>query len=124
MCTHISQDILFHLEGLRTPKEDWDNVKYLFGKQYELRGHILENDRIVVYPNSFESIKQLFTKYKSLIMQCKQCGLERKHEQLVLSVLSNIGSDYSVFLSTLHSRRTSIPNWNMPSLDSFVESLI
>ena len=32
MCTHISQDLLFHLEGLRTPKEDWDKLKSLFAK--------------------------------------------------------------------------------------------
>ena len=30
MGTHISRDILFHLEGLRTSKEAWDNIKYLF----------------------------------------------------------------------------------------------
>ena len=36
MCTHISQDILFHLEGLRTLKEDWDKLEYFFGKQDEL----------------------------------------------------------------------------------------
>ena len=43
MRTHISQDLVFHLEGLRTPKEYWDKLEYLFGKQYELRWHILEN---------------------------------------------------------------------------------
>ena len=36
MCTHISQDILFHLEGLRTLKEALDNLESLFGKQDEL----------------------------------------------------------------------------------------
>ena len=56
MCTHISRDILFHLEGLRTLKEAWDKLEYLFGKQYELRGHILENDLTALHPRSFESI--------------------------------------------------------------------
>ena len=32
MCTHISRDLLFHLEGLRTPKEAWDKLESLFGK--------------------------------------------------------------------------------------------
>ena len=32
MCTHISYDILFHIEELRTMKEAWKNIKYLFGK--------------------------------------------------------------------------------------------
>ena len=26
LCTHISMDLLFHLEGLKTPKEDWENL--------------------------------------------------------------------------------------------------
>ena len=33
MCTHISWDLLFHLEGLRTLKEYWDKIESLFGKQ-------------------------------------------------------------------------------------------
>ena len=36
MCTQISWDILFHLEGQRTLKEAWDNIESLFGKQDEL----------------------------------------------------------------------------------------
>ena len=43
---------------------------------------------------------------------------------MVLSVLSNLGSEYLVFVSTFHSGRDFIPNWKMPYLDSFVESLI
>ena len=26
MCIHISRELLFHLEGLRTPKEVWDKL--------------------------------------------------------------------------------------------------
>ena len=43
MCFHVSRDLLFHLQGLRTPKEVWENLEYLFGKQDEVRGHILDN---------------------------------------------------------------------------------
>ena len=78
MCTHISHDILFHLEGLRNLKESWDKIESLFGKQDDLRGHIVENGLIALQPSSFGSIKQFFTKYKSLVLQSKQCGLERK----------------------------------------------
>ena len=42
----------------------------------------------------------------------------------MLSILNILGSDYFVFVSTFQSRRASIPNWKIPSLDSFVESLI
>ena len=71
MCTHMSWDILFHIERLRTLKEAWDKLEFLFGKQDEILGHILENELIALQPNSFESIKQFFTKYKSLVLQCK-----------------------------------------------------
>ena len=32
MCTHISRDILFYLEGLMNPNEAWDKLEYLFRK--------------------------------------------------------------------------------------------
>ena len=32
LCLSISQDILFHIKGLKTPKEIWDNIDSLFDK--------------------------------------------------------------------------------------------
>ena len=43
LCTHISRDLLFHLEGLRTPRKAGEKLEDLFGKQDEFRGNILEN---------------------------------------------------------------------------------
>ena len=57
LCTHISRDLLFHLEGLRTPMEAWEKLEVLFGKKYELWGHILENELVSLHPNSFETIE-------------------------------------------------------------------
>ena len=56
MCIHISRDILFHIEGLKTPKESWEHIESLFGKQDEIRGHVLENELISLQPIIFESI--------------------------------------------------------------------
>ena len=56
LCTHISIYLLFHLEGLRTPRESWEKFEDLFGKQDELRGHILENELVALHPNNFETI--------------------------------------------------------------------
>ena len=56
MCIHISWELLFHLYGLKTPKELWEKLKSLFGKQDELRGHILENELIELHPNNFKNI--------------------------------------------------------------------
>ena len=100
------------------------DLEVLYGKEYKLRGHILENELVALHSSSFETIQQVFTKFKSLVLQCRQCGIERKKEQHVLSILNKLGIEYFVFVSIFHSRRDSIPNWNIPSLYSFVKSLI
>ena len=104
MCMHISKELLLHLEGLRIPKEVWDKLKSLFGKQDEIRGHILENELIALHPNNFDTTQPFFSKYKALVLQCKKCGIERKDEHIMLSILRNIGSYFLVFVSTFHSR--------------------
>ena len=120
LCTHISRDLLFHLEGLWTPKEYWEKLEVLFEEQDKLlRGHILENMLIALHPSSFDTIQQFFTKFKSLVLQCRHCGIEIKEEKHVLSILSKLGIEYSLFVSILHSGSASIP-----SLDSFSKSLI
>ena len=32
MCIHISRELMFHLDGLKTLKEVWDKLESLFGK--------------------------------------------------------------------------------------------
>ena len=34
LCLSISWDLLFHLAGLKTPKEIWDKLETLHGKQH------------------------------------------------------------------------------------------
>jgi hypothetical protein len=43
---------------------------------------------------------------------------------MVLTILSNIGPEFSLFISTFHTIIfTSGATWNMPSLEDFIESL-
>ena len=39
LCLSISRDLLFHLDGLRSPNEVWEKLQTLFGKTNEMRGH-------------------------------------------------------------------------------------
>ena len=71
LCSYISRDLLFHLEGLRTPRESWEKLDSLFNKQYELWRHILENELVSLNPSSFNTIEQFFSKFKSLVLQCR-----------------------------------------------------
>ena len=64
----ISRDLLFHLDGLTSPNEVWDNIVELFGKIDEMMGHQIENELISLSPNSFESLQLYFSKFKALVL--------------------------------------------------------
>ena len=103
LCLSISRDLLFHLDGLTSSNEVWEKLTDIFGKTDEMRGHQIENDLISLSPNSFESLQLYFSKFKALVLQLKQCGIEKKDDQLVLAILSNLGLDYSIFISTFYA---------------------
>ena len=39
LCLSISRDLLFHLDGLTSPNEVWENIVEVFGNIDEMRGH-------------------------------------------------------------------------------------
>ena len=98
LCLSISRDLLFHLGGLKSPKEVWEKIIEIFGKTDDMRGHQIENELISLSPSSFESLQLYFSKFKALVLQLKQCGIEKEEEKLVLAILSKIGPNYSVFV--------------------------
>ena len=101
----------------------WEKILELFGKIDEMRGHQINNELISLSPNSFESLQLYFSKFKALVLQLKQCGIGKKEEQLVLAILSKIGLDYLVFVSTFHATKLRAEARNMPNLAEFMESL-
>src|SRR5713226_7900674 len=88
-----------------------------------MRRHQIENELISLSPTSFESLQLYFSKFKALVFQLKQCGIEKKDDQLVLTILSNLGPDYLVFVSTFYATKLIARAWKMPSLAYFMESL-
>ena len=69
LCLSISQDILFHINGLNTPKKVWYNIASLFENQDDMRIYQLENELISLHPSNFETMNELFTKFKHLVFQ-------------------------------------------------------
>ena len=49
--------------------------------------------------------------------------IEKKEEKLVLTILSNLGADYSVFFSTFYATKLIVQTWNIHNLVEFMESL-
>jgi hypothetical protein len=84
-------ELLFHLEGINTPHPSWKQLEQLFGKTNEIRGHQLENELISLNPNNFDIIQDFISKFKSLRLQLNDCNIDKKDEQLILSVLSKLG---------------------------------
>ena len=119
MCLSISLDLIFHIKGLNTPKDICDNLTSLFDKQDDLRIYQLENELIYLHPANFETLNDFFTKFKHLVFQLKLYKVEKEDDQLILSILSKLGADYSVFVSTFHSMKLTTPNWRVPTLNSY-----
>jgi hypothetical protein len=91
-----------------------------------MRGHMLEMELLTLDPKAFDNIQYFFTKYKDLLLQLKACGVDKYKEEkkVVLTILSKLGPEYSMFVSTFHSvRLASGATWTMPSLEAFIESL-
>ena len=74
-------------------------------------------------PSNFETLNEFFTKFKHIVLLLKQCKVEKEDDQLILSILSKLGADYLVFISTFHVGKLTTPGWNIPTLNAFIESL-
>lgn len=112
--------MLFHIESLDTPNKIWTELETLFGTQDSIRGHMLENELISLSPGHFNTIQDFFTKLKSLRLQLKECGIEKKDEQMILSVFSELSSKYFMFFSTFYATKGALgTQFTMQSLDDF-----
>ena len=68
-------------------------------------------------------LNDFFTKFKHLVLQLKQCEVEKEGDQLILSILSKLRLNYSVFASKFHTEKLTTPNWKIPILNAFIDSL-
>ena len=50
LCMHISPELLFHISSYKNPNEVWTTMKGLFGKQYEMKGHMLKVELLFLDP--------------------------------------------------------------------------
>ena len=57
------------------------------------------------------------------MFELKLWKVEKEDAQLILAILSKLGADYSVFVSTFHSGKLTTPNYKIPTLNAFIESL-
>ena len=108
---------------MKTLKEIWDKLETLYGKQDYLRVYQLENELMSLQSSNFETLNDFFTKFKHIVLLLKQCNVEKEDDQLIISILSKLGANYLVFVSTFYARKLRTPGWKMPSLNAFIDSL-
>jgi hypothetical protein len=126
ICSLISPNLLFHISSCQIPNEAWTTLEGIFRKHDEMRGHMLEVELLTLDLKIFENIQDFFTKFNDLLLQLKACRVDKSKEekQMVLTILSKIGPEFSIFVSTFHSVRFSFgATWKMHSLEDFIESL-
>ncbi len=84
----------------------------------------MENELIRMSLRDFDTIQYLFTRFKFILQQLKACGITKRDDQIILSILSRLGSDYYVYVSTFCATKVAIwTTWNVASLDQFLSSL-
>jgi len=68
---------------------------------------MLEVDLFTFDPKIFENIQDFFTKFKDLVSQLKACRVDKSKEekQNLLTILSKLGPEFSVSISTFHTVR-------------------
>ena len=88
-----------------------------------MRVYHLENELISLQPSNFKTLNDFFTKFKHTVLLLKKCKVEKVDDQLILTILSKLGADYSVFVSTFRAGKLTTPRWKMPTLNAFIESL-
>lgn len=125
LCMSISLDFLFHIELSETPTSTWKILDRMFGQQDDMRAHELENKLLRLNPSDFENLQAFFSKFVHTRLLLKECQVEKKDSQLILSILSKLGPKYSAFVSTFYATKVSLgKDWNMPSFDCFSSQLI
>ena len=98
-------------------------MESLYGKHDDLRVYQLKNELMSLQPSNFETLNDFFTKFKHTVLLLKQCKVVKEDDQLILAILSKLGADYSIFVSTFRVGKLTTPGWKMTTLNAFIESI-
>jgi hypothetical protein len=119
----ISRYLLFHVGRATTLDVVWTTLEGLFGKHVAMRVHQLENELISLSPIHFRNLQEFFTNFKSLLVEINACGVTKEEEQMILSILSKLVPEYSVFVLSFQASKLTEEKWKIPPLNDFIAAL-
>ena len=65
--------------------------------------------------------KKNFSKFNSIRLELSNCDITKDDEKLILSILSKLGLEYSIFVSIFYATMDALGSaYKMASLDKFV----
>ena len=115
-CASLFPKIFFSIfRDWRLQRKFGTNLETLYGEQDDLRVYHLENELMSLQSSNFDTLNDFFTKFKHTILLLKQCKVEKVNDQLILAILSKLGADYLVFVSTFCAGKPTTPGWKMPN---------
>lgn len=121
---HVSDSLLFDLDGCDTPKESWDKLASLFGKINEFRALQLEAKLSSLVLDEHASIEYYLANFRSLLAQLKGCGKPKSDNECIFLILSKLKGSYQVFSSTFYSTMDALgDDFKMPTFEKFCECL-
>ena len=125
LCMYFSPDFLFHIKSSETPNSMCKTLDGMFGQKDEMRVHELDKKLIGLNPSDFENLQAFFSKFFHTSFLLKECQVDKKDSQLILSILSKLCPEYSIFVSTFYATKFTLGDtWTMPSFDCFSSQLI
>jgi hypothetical protein len=121
----IYPDLNYHLQEIDDPEEASEKIEFVFGKINNIRAHQLENQVLTLSPSDFYFLGDYLSRFKTLKILCEECKIKMEEERCIYLILSNLGSAYSVFVSTFYAIREALgKDYEKPTLESFCVSLI
>jgi hypothetical protein len=121
----ISLDLRFHLQSLDQTKEAWDKIESVFVKQNIIREQQLENQVLTLSSNDFSCIEDYLSKFEILRLLCEECKIKIEEDHCIYLILSNLGSAYSLFVSTFYAMQEALGSaYKKPGLENFCGALI
>lgn len=122
---HVSDNLLFHLDGCDMPKKSWDKLASLFSKVNKFRALQLETELSSLILDEHASIEDYLAKLISLVMQLKGCRNTKSDGECIFMILSKLKGPYQVFFSSFYSTMDALSDqFNFPSFEVFFEHLI
>jgi len=102
ICMCISPELQFHLSACNTPNEIWKKVEDLYGKQDEMKGHLLEVELLSLDPQNCDKIQDFFTKYMIYCCNSRVVELTNPRRRVAKFSLLCQSSDHNTPSLCLH----------------------